>query len=215
MKEIKHLDWAAESYENGASLNHLASILNCQAQTLRNRLKKEGVEMRPRGRTGKKKKRFHKTSIEKIRAFLDQRSKGDSVDSVVDNLGVSRQAIYALFKAGSFVLPKEKKEDEPHAIDNSKAIEVMNLFMIHEDLHYVAYFLGMDIHEVREILKSKDIEVPHIGKERAIGCDQYREIFKMRQEGKTISEIADEYNVSLPTISNIIKDIEKLIEESI
>jgi transposase-like protein len=215
MKNISHLEWAAESYRNGASLSHLAKVLDCNDHTLRYRLKKAGTEMRPRGCSGRSKindKRFHKDSIEKIRVFLDQREQGVSVEKVASSLNVTRQAIYALFKAANFVLPKENTVDDSNAIDSRKVTEVLSLFLIHEDLNYVSYLLDMDLDEVRNILRSKDIVVPYAKKEK-IGCDQYKRIFSMRKNGKTINEIAEEYDVSLPTISRIIKDIEVLIEE--
>jgi orotate phosphoribosyltransferase-like protein len=217
MKNIPHFEWAAESYKNGASLEHIASVLDCNTHTLRYRLKKTGTEMRGRGVSGRSKindKRFAKGSIEKIRVFLDQRSKGVNVEDIVSELKVTRQAIYALFKAGNFILPKEK-DDEEDVVTSNKATEVMSLFLIHEDLHYVSYLLDMDMDEVREILRSKDIEVPHVRKEKVIGFDQYKKIFRMRKNGKTIADIAEEYDVSLMTISRVIKDIEALIEETI
>ena len=205
---MKYLDWAIQSYNNGASISNMSLVLGLSEYKLRYVLK-DKVTMRPKGVVkNSKNRKINKNSREIALRVIEERKKGGSIKEIAELLDRTRQSIYSLFSNYNFIIAPN-----PPLYSEKTQSNVLRNYYIYEDIHYVAYKLDLDSNCIREILKLNNVSFSN-QKKMKIPYEKYGEIYQLKLSGVSTSSLAQKYDVSHMTMHRILKSIknEELLE---
>lgn len=191
---ISDCEQIAKAYQKGQTLSALARKNRCDIDTIRNALKRLGIDRRPGGP-----KNFSRRQCQEM---VSMYARGHTLAEIATFFQCAPQTIRrVVHRQGVNIRPKAYAQISPEDVES-----IVDLYRTGQTQKQIARQFKTTTPTVRRFLKAAGLTILP-GGHRKIHPDDYPKLVEAYQSGRSLRKIAKEWNCTRPAIANILRKI--------